>query len=352
MPSQQPTMRDVAQLAGVSQATVSRVVNNERYIRAETRASVERAIAELGFQRNEIARTLRPGQTAETIALAIDDAANPFWSAIIRGAEEVARRQQHMLVVGSTGLDFERERDLLRDLVRRRVDGLLVAPTPHDHYELHTELTRWVPMVFIDRTPRAIAADSVVLDNRGGAREAVEYLVSRGYRRIAYVGGSPAVGTGANRLAGYRQALKNAGIGYDSALVSLGNHTVEAARESAVALLGGPARADAVFADNNRMCVGVLHAVRGAGREIGVAGFDDLELADLLPVPVALVTYDAVELGRHAAQLLFDRIGGRSRPHRRSVHRTRLVIRDGFGRRPVSDLADAMPGGPVGQPDR
>ena len=327
MPPQQPTMRDVARLAGVSAATVSRVVNNERYIRPETRASVQRAIAELGFQRNEIARTLRPGQTAETIGLVIEDPANPFWSAITCGAEETARRYQHMLVVGSTGLSFDRERDLLRDLVRRRVDGLLVVPTPHAHHELHAELARWVPMVFIDRAPRGVPADSVVLDNRGGARDAVAYLLSRGYQRIAYVGGDPAVRTGASRLAGYKLALKSAGLTYDRKLVRLGNYTVEAARAATTELVSGPAGADAVFADNNRMCLGVLHALDRHSPGIGVAGFDDVELADLLPRPIALVTYDAVEMGRHAAELLFGRIGGGSGPFRRAIHPTRIVLR-------------------------
>ena len=327
MPPRQPTMRDVARLAGVSAATVSRVVNNERYIRPETRASVQRAIAELGFQRNEIARTLRPGQTAETIGLVIEDPANPFWSAITCGAEETARRYQHMLVVGSTGLSFDQERDLLRDLVRRRVDGLLVVPTPHAHHELHAELARWVPMVFIDRAPRGVPADSVVLDNRGGARDAVAYLLSRGHQRIAYVGGDPTVRTGASRLAGYKLALKSAGLTYDPKLVSLGNYTVEAAWAATTELVSGPAEADAVFADNNRMCLGVLHALDRHGPGIGVAGFDDVELADLLPRPMALVTYDAVEMGRHAAELLFGRIGGGSGPFKRAIHPTRIVLR-------------------------
>lgn len=329
MPPQQPTMRDVARLAGVSPATVSRVVNNERYIRAETRASVERAITELGFHRNEIARTLRPGQSAETIALAIEDAGNPFWAAVTQGVEEVARQQRHMLVVGSTRLDYELERKLLRDLVRRRVDGLLVAPTPHDHRELHAELARWVPTVFIDRAPRGVRADSVVLDNRGGARRAVEDLLSRGHRHVGYVGGDPAVLTGRSRLAGYRQALITAGLPYDPALVSLGNHTVADARDATDALLAPAVAADAVFADNNRMCVGALHALGAAGRQVGVAGFDDVELADLLPVPVTLVVYDAVELGRHAARLLFERIAGGTGPVRRAVHPTTIVVRGG-----------------------
>ncbi|MGX6600865.1 LacI family DNA-binding transcriptional regulator [Micromonosporaceae bacterium Da 78-11] len=327
MPLRQPTMRDVARAAGVSTATVSRVVNNERYIRPETREVVERAIAELGFHRNEIARTLRPGQTANTIALVIEDPGNPFWSAITRGAEETARRHQHMLVVGSTGQDFEQERDMLRDLVSRRVDGLLVVPTAHDHRELHTELARRAPMVFIDRVPPGVPADSVVLDSFGGARRAVAHLLARGHRRIAYIGGDPAVDTGANRQAGYRQALRDAGLTPDPGLVRLGVHTVGEALETATRLLGGPDPADAIFADNNRICVGVLHAADRHGGGTGVAGFDDVELADLLAQPVALVTYDAVELGRRAAELLFERIAGSSSAFTQLVLPTELVLR-------------------------
>lgn len=327
MPPRQPTMRDVAKAAGVSTATVSRVVNNERYIRPATRLLVQQAIAELGFHRNEIARTLRPGQTANTIALVIEDPGNPFWSAIIRGAEETARRYQHMLVVGSTGQDFEQERNLLRDLVSRRVDGLLVVPTAHDHRELHTELSQRAPMVFIDRIPTGVPADSVVLDNIGGARRAVQHLLAEGYRRIGYIGGDPAVDTGAARHNGYREALAEAGVVYDPRLVSLGNHTVAGAATEAATLLSGAGPADAIFADNNRICVGVLHAVARHGGHVGVAGFDDVELVDLLPRSVALVTYDAVELGRRAAELLFARISGGSGEFEQLVLPTDLVIR-------------------------
>jgi LacI family transcriptional regulator len=322
-----PTMHDVARLAQVSPATVSRVVNNERYIKAETRSRVEKAIAELGFQRNEIARTLRPGQTTETVALVIEDVANPFWSAVTRGAEEIARKHQHMLVVGATSHSYDKEQILLRDLVRRRVDGLLVVPTPHAHHALHAELAQWAPMVFIDRMPGRVPADSVVLDNQGGARDAVQHLLTAGHRRIAYVGGDPHVGTGKLRLTGYRNALRQAGIEYDPALVRMGNHTVEAARAAADDVLAAPVAADAIFADNNRMCVGVLHAVHRHGGTVGLAAFDDLELADLLPRPIALITYDAVALGSQAAELLFARITGDTSPARRVIHKTQLVIR-------------------------
>jgi LacI family transcriptional regulator, galactose operon repressor len=327
-----PTMHDVARAAGVSPATVSRVVNNERYIREETRTAVEQAIAELGFERNEAARSLRPGQSTDTIALVIDDAANPFWSAVTDGAEEVARRHQHMLVVASTRQSYDRERDLLRDLVlRRRVDGLLVVPAAHAQQELHAELGRWAPMVFLDRTPSGVPADAVVLDNRGGTRRAVENLIAQGCRRIAYIGGSPNVSTGKHRLAGYREALKRAGLAYDRAIVRLDAHTVRDAHDAATDLLTTVTGIDAVFADNNRMCVGLLHALHEIqpAETIAVAAFDDVELADLLPHPVALVTYDATAFGAHAAELLFARMAGGDGPPRRSVHRTKLLIRGG-----------------------
>lgn len=334
MSQRRPTMHDVARAAGVSPATVSRVVNNERYIREQTRTVVERAIAELGFQRNEAARSLRPGQTSDTVALVIEDLSNPFWSAIAHGAEEVARSHEHMLVVGSTRQSYDRERDLLRDLVlRRRVDGLLVVPTAHTQHELHAELSRWAPMVFLDRTPVGVAADAVVLDNLGGARGAVEHLIARGHRRIAYLGGDPSITTGSRRLTGYKQALRRAGLTVDKSLIRMNVHTVADARATAAELLGGGSPVDAIFADNNRMCVGVLHAVheRGADR-VGVAAFDDIELAELLPHPVALVTYDASELGAQAAELLFARIGGTGGAPRRSVHKTTLVLRGGHSR--------------------
>ncbi len=328
MSDRRPTMHDVARAAGVSPATVSRVVNNERYVRARTREQVESAIAGLGFQRNEAARALRPGQTTETIALVIEDVANPFWSAVTHGAEEVARKYRHMVVVGSTRSSYDRERDLLRDLVlRRRVDGVLVVPTADAQTDLHAELSRWVPMVFIDRTPVGVPADAVVLDNAGGARRAVTHLIDQGHRRIAYIGGSPSVTTGARRLAGYRQALRQAGLPFDRSLVRMNVFSVADARAVAAELLSGSA--DAIFADNNRMCVGMLHAVHDCRRVVGTAAFDDVEFADLLPRPITLVTYDATELGAHAAEMLFARINGEEGPPRRSVLRTTLVTRGG-----------------------
>ncbi|WP_020579896.1 LacI family DNA-binding transcriptional regulator [Actinopolymorpha alba] len=303
-------MGDVARLAGVSHSTVSRVVNNDRYVGERSRQRVEDAIAALGFRPNPMAQRLRPGRSTDTIGLVIEDVSNPFYSRIAEGVDSVAQHHRKLVILGATRRSADRERDILDELLRRRVDGLLVVPTKEERPELYERLRRWAPTVFIDRRPRGTTADTVVLDNQGGALRAVTQLIEAGHDRIAYIGGASAVYTGRRRLAGYRKALRSAGIEPDPDLVRLNNHDTQAARTTALDLLTAASPPSAIFADNNRMTVGVLAAVHQAGHRAAVAGFDDVELADLLGVPVTLVSYDAADLGRHAAELLFARIAG------------------------------------------
>jgi LacI family transcriptional regulator len=317
-------MQDVAERAGVSASTVSRVVNDDRYVGKQTRVRVEAAIAELGFQPNRMAQRLRPGRPTDTIALLIEDVSNPFYSAIAQGVESVAQQQRHLLVLGTTRRDFDQERGVLEELLRRRVDGLLIVPSTLDK-QPYVDLSRWAPMVFIDRRPAGMKTDVVVLDNRTGAREVVARLVTAGHRRIGYVGGAASVGATEPRLTGYRTALERAGIAIEPALVHLNNHDTAAARAAGRAMFAAADPPTAVFADNNRMTVGVLEAIHERGSGAEVAGFDDVELADLLKVPVALVTYDAFAMGRRAAELLFERIAEPERAPRRVVIPTEVV---------------------------
>lgn len=311
------TMQDVARAAGVSVSTVSRVVNGDRYVGGATRARVEAAVADLGFHPNRMAQKLRPGRPTDTIALVIEDVSNPFYAAIAEGVDSVAQQHRHLLILGTTRRSVDQEREVLAELLRRRVDGLLVVPSGPDHLETYDRLGRWAPMVFIDRRPRGLAGDAVVLDNRGATRRVVTSLVGAGHHRIAYLGGAPSVFTGQRRLAGYRSALADAGIPVDAGLVRLDNHDTAAARSAGLDLLAAARPPTAVFADNNRMTVGLLRAVHESGRDVAVAGYDDVELADLLRVPLTVVSYDATELGRRAAGLLFDRIDGYQGPPRR-----------------------------------
>jgi LacI family transcriptional regulator, galactose operon repressor len=320
-------MSDVAAAAGVSLKTVSRVVNEEPGVRRETAEIVHRTIAQLGFRRNDLARALRHGRRSGLFGLVIEDVSNPFYSAIARGVEEVTRRRGMLAIAASSDEDGERERDLLRLFCERRVDGLLIVPASDDHGYMLPELRSGTRVVFIDRPPGKIDADVVLLDNVGGARIAVEHLVAQGHRRIAFVGDVSGIFTTAERLRGYRKALERAGLPPDPSLIRLGAHDAGAAEKAVYELLALPEPPTAVFAGNNRITVGVLRVLGRSGFRLALVGFDDLELGEMLAVPVTVVAYDAADLGRRAAELLAQRLAGDDGPPQRIVLPTALIVR-------------------------
>ncbi len=318
-----PTMRDVAQIAGVSLKTVSRVINEEASVAAPTAARVSDAIAALGFERNDLARSLRRGRTSATLGLVIQDVANPFYSAIANAVETAARERDYLLITASAGEDAERERELVTALLRRRVDALLVVPAGPDHRYVGQR----TPAIFLDRPPRHIDADAVLFDNAGGARRAVEHLIEQGHSRIACVLDDESVYTHRLRLAGYRAALAAAGIDVDPALVRRGNRDAARAQAAVERLLDREhgRRPTAIFAANNRSTVGALHALAARSPEVALVGFDDFELADLLGATV--VRADPWRLGREAVALAFARLAGDERPPRTITVDTELVVR-------------------------
>jgi LacI family transcriptional regulator len=324
-----PTMRDVAEHAGVSLKTVSRVINAESGVASTTAERVTDAIAALGFRRNDLARSLRQGRSSSTLGLVIEDVANPFYSAIAQAVEAAARERGFMLITGSCEEDPEREHELVQSLLRRRVDALLLVPAGHDHAYLRRELVDGTPVVFLDRPPAGIDADCVVLDNHGGARSGVEHLVANGHRRIALVADPEGLSTATERLAGYREALAAAGIAIDPELVRLDSHDDAQAEAVVRELLAlDPARRPtAIFTGNNRHTVGALRALRGLEHEIALVGFDDFELADLLAMPTTVVRHDSKRMGELAAARVFARLDGDDAPARRIVVPTELVVR-------------------------
>ena len=321
-------MRDVAGTAGVSVKTVSRVVNGEGGVRAETAARVDAAIGRLGFTRNDLASGLRTGR-AGALGLVIEDVANPFYSAIARAVEDAAHARGHILITGSCEEDAQRERQLALRLLRRLVDALLIVPAGAEHRYLLPELAAGVPIVFLDRPPGDVEADTVLLDNLGGTRMGVDHLLRHGHERIAFVGDSPDLYTAAQRLAGYRAALADAGTDPRDELVRTGSHDAAHAEQAVRALLELPAdrRPTALFTSNNRNTVGALRAVRDAPRPIAIVGFDDFELADMLPTPVTVVRHAPEEMGRIAAALAYTRLDDGARPPQRRTIALELVIR-------------------------
>jgi len=322
-----PTMVDVAGVAGVSLKTVSRVVNDERGVRAETAARVREAVAVLGYRANDTARNLRRRQGPATVGLVIEDVRNPFYSSIARGVEEIARAHGHMVVIASSDENPAAEQKAVGTLLERQVTGLLIVPAGTDHSYLLEEIRHGTPVVFMDRPARRVKADEVLIDNVGGARHAIEHLLAHGHQRIGVVGDPPTVYTVAQRVRGFREAMAAAGVTVDESLVRLGGRDVTEAEASTRELLSMADPPTAVFTTNNRASIGVLRALRGRESTFALVGFDDFELADMLPVPVTVVKHDPAEMGRAGAELLFGRLAGDERPPQRIVLPTRLVPR-------------------------
>jgi LacI family transcriptional regulator len=323
-------MRDVAALAGVGLKTVSRVVNGESNVSDATRARVEAAIEQLDYRRDINASLLRRlGRKTATIGLVLEDVSNPFSSALHRAIEDHARERGVMLFTGSCDEDADRERELIGTFRARRVDGIVVVPAGSDHRYLLPEQRLRTPLVFVDRPPRSIDADSVTSDNVGGSERAVSHLASFGHRRIAFLGDALEIQTAADRLRGYGLALAALGIEDDPAIVRTGLRSVDAAALAAKELLYGANAPTALFTAQNLVTIGALHALRELGLEhtTAVVGFDDIELADLLEPAVTVVAQDPAAMGRAAADMLFRRLDGDHSPPERVVIDVELIAR-------------------------
>jgi LacI family transcriptional regulator len=319
-----PTMKDVAIAARVSLKTVSRVVNGESGVTPDTEQRVRAAIETLGFRRNDSARLLRTGQAA-TVGLVVEDIGDPFYSGLSRGVEGVARARGSLLLSGSSDADPATEHELALALCARRVDGLIMIPTSDDHSYLLSEMRAGVPVVFVDRPPGRIDADTVLSDNVGGSRKATAHLIAGGHRRIGYLGDNPDIFTARERHRGYLEAMAGAGVPVAEAWIAMGPLSKGRVRAYLERMLAGSQPVTALICGNNRISVLALHALASLDVTLAVIGFDDFELADLLRVTV--VAQDPAELGRQAAELLFRRMDGDSAPSRRIVIPTRLMAR-------------------------
>lgn len=328
--SSRATMKDVAALAGVGVKTVSRVVNGERYVSEETRVAVERAINQLRFQRNTGAASLRQGMSA-TIGLIVEDIAEPFQSNVARAVERIAISNGTLLFTASSSDDLEREREMTLSLIARRVDGLIIVPSPFDHGFLQPEVAAGLPIVFADRPPLGLTADTVTSDNRGGARMGVTHLVERGHRRIAYIGDPEDVYTGRERLAGYRDALADAGISYDASLVFLGSPDPARAERALLATQEHSDASSALFTGNTLNTLATLRTAAYARLQPAHVAFDDFELSDLIRRPLTVVAQDPAAMGAEAAGLLFDRMSERFAASRTVTLPTRLIQRASTG---------------------
>jgi LacI family transcriptional regulator len=324
-PLARATLSDVARLAGVSAKTVSRVVSEHSSVSTETRKRVLDAAQRLRFRPNHLARDLRQGATSRTVAFVAGDLANPFYARVAAGIEKALAGHGLTMLIAATADDPAQEERVVTTMLQRRVRSLLLVPIAADQSYLEGERQLGTPVVCIDRPARHLAADSVVFDNRAGAADAVRSLLAHGHRKIAFVGGTPPAYTHDERLAGYRQALLEAGVAGSPRWERGDAVSVATAQGVVTELLADPDPPTAILAANNRASTGVLRALRDGGHRVAFVGFDDFDLADTLGISV--VAHDPEAMGREAVRLALARQDDLSAPPSQVVLPTRLVRR-------------------------
>jgi len=304
------TLNDVARLAGVSTMTVSRVVNGSGYTSPAAQARVNDAIAELGYMPNVLARQLRSNQT-KTLALVLTDIANPFFTTIARGVEDTARAQGYAVMFCNTDESVDLELEYVRVLIQRRVDGVLLVPAADSSTSLDLLRSHKLPAVVLDRRIRSGQADEVRSDSEGGAYTLVRHLIDLGHRQIAVLTGPESVSTSADRVAGYRRALLEAGIDPTAQQVHFGQYNDSSGHEMTGRLLAAPTRPTAIFAGNNFIAFGAMQALAEAGLEIptdmSIVVFDDLPHGWIMPF-LTVIAQPAYEIGKKATELILERL--------------------------------------------
>ncbi len=307
------TLKEIAKRARVSIGTVSNVITGSVPVSSRRRERILAAIRELDYHPDHVARSLRLRRT-RTLGMVISDITNPFFSQMVRGAEDAALEHTYLLLTFNTDDRVERERQALAVLRGRRVDGILLVVASARESAAHTAETvaAGTPVVCLDRIPPGVRVDSVTVDNLRAARECVCHLLSLGHRRIAILTGSLCHQTARDRLRGYKEALKAARLRIHPDLVREGDFRVDSGYALGRALLSRPDRPSAVFTSNGMMAMGVLKAVAELGlhcpRDVAIATFDDLPLAEMLRSPLTSVAQPAYLIGYRGAELLIQNI--------------------------------------------
>lgn len=330
-PQQRARIQDVAALAGVSPATASRAIANDPRVRPTTREKVLDAASALRFRPNSLARDLRAGGVTTAIGYVIEDLVNPWYTQVAAGAEEVFRKRGLELIVATTEGRAASEQLVVKTMLERRVQALLLVPLSDDHSYLEGERQLGTPLIFVDRPPVNLLADCITIDNRGGMQLAVETLRAAGHRSIGVIAGPQEFWTTRERIEGYREALSRTGVDFDSALVRHVPYQNQAIGSAFADLRRAHPAMTAIISTNNRITVGLLATHRRDIDSMGLVCFDDFELAELLDVTV--VAHNPQEVGREAARITLDRIANPlDSPQQLQV--STEIVRRGSGERP------------------
>ena len=326
------TLEDVAKAAGVGPMTVSRTINGHPYVAEETAKRVRAAIRRLDYRPNQAARMLT-GQLSRSIGLIVPDLADPFYSVVSHAVQETARENGYLVWLAASNDDLSIEAAQVEQMTHHPVDGILLVPVDSRDRYLKAVASGTTPVVTIDRHIEVATTDSVEVENRAGARMAVEHLIGHGCRRIVSVATNSHLRTIKERIAGYEECLREARLPR-AKLLQLSS--LAEAKTTLSALFNSGNRPDALFTTNNASTIWVIETFHEmnieAGKDVALIGFDDVDFYTLIRPPITSIRQPAAELGRMSARLLLQRIKGDSALSSvRTVLPVSLVIRESCG---------------------
>lgn len=326
------SLNEVAKKSGVSIATVSRVINKGSNVNEQTRIKVLKAVKELNYKPNRVAKRLRSKSTSSNlIGVLIPDIQNPFYVDVLRGIEDVAYDNNYALIMCNFNQDEKKEKLYLDILQSEGIDGLITAPAHEKDTKIVNLVKEGLPIVCVDRGLVDVDVDLVFVNNQKGAFNAVDYLAKLGYKRIACISGLTQIPSSHSRVEGYKDALEANGLAFDPALVKFGDSKHNSGVTLSKELLSMPNPPDAIFAGNNLITLGALETIHKMGlnipKDVAIVGFDDMYWSISLNPPLTAVYQPAYEIGRRAGELLIQRIKDPSRPTIKMMLNTELMIR-------------------------
>jgi DNA-binding LacI/PurR family transcriptional regulator len=327
------TLKEVAEKAGVSITTVSRVINDSEMVNAETRDRVQKAMYDMGYHPSRVAQRLRGTKgRSKLFGLIIPDIQNAFYSNIVRGIEDVAYKQNYAVILCNSDEDIEKEQFYLEVLRSESVDGIIFPPINQDSKVVKDLVKSGLPLVCVDRRLRSDEVDTVVVDNKIGAYQVTNYLLGLGHKRIGLITSAGNFSSFKERQIGYEQALTEHGIVVDPFFIGYGDQrSTESGKNLVLKMLNNKNRPSALFVTNNLFLLGALEIIHELGlripQDISIVGFDDMPWARSFYPPLTVVAQPGYEMGRKAAELLFNRLNDPSRGPSTIVLEPKLTVR-------------------------
>jgi LacI family transcriptional regulator len=327
-----PTMKDIAKKAKVSMITVSRAMNNRPDISRETKSRILKIARELNYTPDLLARSLVTRKT-KTVAVLVPDNVDPFYAAVVQGIGDECRERGYGIFLWNTHDSADKELEYLRQAREKRTDGMLIYPVQADSRYIKELRRSPVPFVFLNRHADAVNVDYVINDNVHGAYLAVNHLVQKGHKHIAYICAKPNASSGKERIAGCRKAIQEAGLPSESLELLVCEETIASCYKLVKELVAKDQRPSAIFVWDDRLAIGAMKAIGEANlripQDMAIVGYDDIESSEFLHPPLTTVHQPTHQIGETAARILLDKLESEELPKpKKTILKPELVVRD------------------------